>query len=157
VHQTGMPDVELLVRLINTLDPQFHKPYQWGAYATTFRRQIPTEAEYQSSVDVLRRGVEAFPKDWELSWLLGLRLYYDLKEGTADEVQRRKEEGATYIERAMHAPKAPQDLAVLASKMATELGQEERALRDVREMILNTDDPAAKAKLQRRYALLASD
>src|SRR5262245_7974242 len=37
VHQTGMPDVELLVRLINTLDPRFHKPYLWGAYATTFR------------------------------------------------------------------------------------------------------------------------
>jgi tetratricopeptide (TPR) repeat protein len=157
VHHTGMPDVEQLVRLINILDPLFRRPYLWGAYATTFRRQTATEDEYRSSVDVLRRAVVAFPNDWELNWLLGLRLYFDLKIGAADELARNRQEAVTYIERAMHAPDAPQDIAIMASTMRTQLGQKERALRELREMILNTDDANARAQLQRRYALLASD
>jgi hypothetical protein len=74
----GMPDVERLLATVNRLDPWFHRPYVWGAHATTFRGRA-REAEYQSSVDILRRGLAVFPKDWELSWLLGLRLFYDVK------------------------------------------------------------------------------
>src|SRR5262249_41634527 len=154
--QTGMPDVELLVRLINRLDPTFRKPYFWGAYATTFRKQIPTEDEYRGSAEILRRALEVFPDDWELNWLLGLRLFFDLTSGGAHEVARRKDEGAAYIERAMHLPNSPKDLPILAAIMRTRLGQKERALRELREMILNTDDEKARTPLQRRYAQLAS-
>jgi hypothetical protein len=163
IHDTGMPDTESLVKLVNTLDPTFRKPYIWGAYATTFRqpagpnRLVSTPDEYRASVDILRRGVQVFPGDWELAWVLGVRLYLDLKGDSPEEQTRNQEEGATYIERAMHLPDAPRHLPILAASLRTKLGQKEKALRDLREMILITEDEKARAELVRRYAAMASD
>jgi hypothetical protein len=156
-HETGIPDAEKLVLLVNRLDPQFRRAYIWGAHAMPFRRKFATEDEYRASVDVLRRGVAIFPDDWELNWLLGLRLALDLKSGSAEEVRRRKEEGAGYIERAMRLPGAPPDLPILAASVRTGLGQKERALRELREMILNTEDEKARLQLKERYARMVSD
>lgn len=157
VANHGMPDVESLIALINRVDPYFRKPYHWGAFATTFRKQIATQAEFQSSVDILRRAVATFPRDWELSWQLGLRLYLDLKPEDKAERARLQEEGAMYIERAMRLPGAPSDLPILAATLRTKLGQKDRALRALREMILNTDDDRARARLETQYAGMASE
>jgi hypothetical protein len=157
VANHGMPDVESLLALINRVDPYFRKPYQWGSFATTFRQQRATQAEFRSSVDVLRRGIAIFPDDWELAWLLGLRLFLDLKPEDKAERARLQEEGAMYIERAMRLPGAPADLPVLAATLRTKLGQKDRALRELREMILITEDEAARQKLQAKYAALASE
>ena len=157
VANHGMPDVESLVALINRVDPYFRKPYHWGAFAATFRKQIATQAEFQSSVDILRRGVAVFPRDWELCWQLGLRLFLDLKPEDKAERARLQEEGAMYIERAMRLPGAPSDLPILAATMRTKLGQKDRALRALREMILNTEDDGARARLQAQYAGRASE
>jgi hypothetical protein len=151
VHDTGMPDVEKLVELINRLDPRFRRPYAWGAYATTFRKRVATQEEYHASVDILRRAVAQFPTDWELHWLLGLRLYFDIKDNGS------KDEGAMYIERAMRLPGSPPDLPMLAASLRTRLGQKERALRELREMILTLEDPKARKPLEARYAALASE
>jgi hypothetical protein len=157
VHEHGMPDVEKLIATINRLDPWFRRPYVWGAHATTFRRGDASQEEYQASVEILRRAVAIFPRDWELAWLLGLRLFYDLEPGNEDAHARLREEGAMWIERAMRMPDAPDDLPILAAALRTRLGQKERALRELREMILVTEDDAARAKLEERYAVLASE
>lgn len=157
VHDNGMPDTEALVRLVNVLDPQFRKVYTWGAYSTTMRQGMATEEEYRSSVEILRRGLEVFPNDWELSWIMGVRLFLEMNGGTDEEKAKRKEEGVMYIERAMHNPKAPKDLPLLAASLRTQLGQKEQALRDLQEMILNTDDDKAREILINRYRGLASE
>ncbi len=157
LHDTGNPDTEQLVRLVNVLDPVFRKAYIWGAYATTMRNGFATEEEYRSSVEVLRRGLEVFPNDWELNWILGIRLFTEMKSGTDEEQRQRKEEGAMYIERAMYSPKAPSDLPILAASLRTRLGQKEQALRDLREMIFNTEDEKARALLVAKYSVLASE
>jgi hypothetical protein len=157
VHDHGMPDVEKLVLLMNRLDPWFRKPYFWGAHATTFRRRSVTQEEYLASVEVLRRAVERFPKDWELSWLLGLRLFFDVKTQDVAAQTRLREEGAMYIERAMRLPGAPSNLPLLAVSLRTRLGQKERAMRELREMILTTEDEKAREILEARYAALADE
>jgi hypothetical protein len=158
VQSHGMPDVEKLVLLINRLDPWFHRVYLWGAHATTFRTKAgATQDEYRASIDILRRAVEIFPGDWELAWLLGVRLFFDLKPSTKAEETPQREEGAMYIERAMRLPGAPTDLPLLAASLRTRLGQKERALRELREMILTTEDEKARAVLEQRYALLADE
>lgn len=156
VHNTGMPDTEALVRLVNTLDPRFRYAYLWGAYSVLYREQAPTQAEFRSSIDVLRRAVKVFPDDWEFHWLLGMRLFLDLKPVDPVEAEKAKEEGVAHIEQAMHSPKAPSDLPFLAASLRTRLGQKEHALRDLREMILKTEDRKARAELENRYAFLAS-
>ena len=110
-----------------------------------------------ASVEILRRGVAAFPRDWELAWVLGLRLFLDVKGGTEAEERQRKEEGAAYIEHAMRLPGAPNTLPYLAASLRSKLGQKERALHDLREMILNTEDEKARAELVARYSFLVND
>jgi hypothetical protein len=156
-HKTGMPDTDALVRLVTVLDPHFRRPYVWGAYATVMKEGFATQDEYESSLAIARAGVAAFPDDWELNWILGVRLYLEIKGGTLEEQARRHEEGAMYIERAMRSSKAPSDMTILAATIRTNLGQKELALRDLREMILNTDDVRARDVLEAKYAALASE
>jgi hypothetical protein len=157
VQNHGMPDVEKLILLINRLDPWFRRPYYWGAHATTYRTQTPRPEEFLASVAILRRAVARFPTDYEMAWLLGLRLFFDIKSDRPEEQARLREEGAMYIERAMRLPGAPPDLPVLAASLRTRLGQKERALRELREMILTTEDDNARATLEAKYATLANE
>jgi hypothetical protein len=157
VKNTGMPDVDKLIAEVNAVDPRFRRPYFWGSYATVFRQKVATPEEYESSVRILRRGIAVFPSDWELHWNLGIRLYFDIKRSDPDEQRRLREEGAAFIERAMHLPRAPATLAFTALAMRSKLGQRDRALRGLKEMILTTEDPAARKKLEERYAELVSD
>jgi hypothetical protein len=156
VKRTSLLDVEALLRLVNTLDPHFRRPYVWGGYATTYRQAVPTQTEFQESVRILERGITALPDDWELLWLLGLRYYLDLKSNEPSVARQYLERGATLIERAMRAPDAPSTLPILASTIRTKLGQRDRALRELGEMILHTEDPATRQVLKERYAVLAS-
>jgi hypothetical protein len=156
-HNTGMPDTEALVRLVTTLDPTFRYAYLWGAYSVLYRNRYPTQEEYRSSVEILRRALAQFPDDWEFSWTLGMRLFFDLKPKDPAELEKNKEEGTALIERAMHLPNAPKDLPFLAATMRSKLGQKTRALHDLREMILSTEDPNARAELENRYAALVSE
>jgi hypothetical protein len=156
-HESTLQDVDQLLELVNAFDPRFRRPYLWGGYATVFRRRLATQKEYRASVVLLERGVAAFPQDWELAWLLGLRYYLDLKSDDPAEQRRFKEQGVDWISRAMRMPDAPPDLPGLAAALRTELGQKDRALRELREMILETSDEKARAKLIARYASLASE
>lgn len=147
--------VDALVGAVNALDPQFRRPYRWGAFATTYKNGAATQAEFEASVRVLERGVKAFPEDHELLWLLGLRYTFDLTPKDDAEKTRNAELGATYMERAMRAPGAPATYALSAAALRTRLGQTERALKELEEMILNTSDPRARAQLEAKYRDLA--
>jgi hypothetical protein len=155
-RKTALGHVDKLLELVNTLDPRFRRPYHWGGYATTFRQGGPTQDEYRASIAVLERGAEEFPDDWEMAWLLGTRYFLDLKGRDEAETQRFKELGAAWIERAMRLPDAPSDLPLLAASMRTKLGQRERALGQLREMMLTTTDEKVRKQLEERYAELAS-
>lgn len=146
-----LADVEPLVELVNTLDPWFRRPYVWGGYATTYRQKIPTQEEFRSSIEILERGLERFPCDWEMHWVLGLRYYMDLRVDDPDEQRRLKELGADHIERAMRCPGADPRLPITAAAFRTQLGQKDRALKELREMILHTEDPKARETLMQRY------
>ena len=153
--QSGLRDVEPLLELVNALDPFFRRPYRWGAYATTYRTGPANQEEFRASIRVLERGVRAFPDDWELFWVLGLRHAYDLQSEDPAERRRWREQGADYMEKAMHMPEAPPDLPLDAASMRTRLGQTDRALRELGEMILSATDDATRAKLAERYQAIA--
>jgi hypothetical protein len=55
----------------------------------------------------------------------------------------------------MHKPDAPSNIATLAAGLRTSLGQHERALENLRQIILTTDDSEAQEKLIRTYRGLA--
>ncbi|MFH0900046.1 MAG: hypothetical protein V2A73_05400, partial [Pseudomonadota bacterium] len=145
------------LELVCSVDPHFRRPYWWGGFATTYRTGRATQAEFRESIHLLERGLEVFPTDWEIAWLLGLRYSFDVQGKDEEETRRNQELGASYMERAMRSPAAPADLPLLASSLRTKLGQKDRALRELREMILATTDPKTRKTLATRYAAMISE
>ncbi|WP_428263007.1 hypothetical protein [Haliangium sp.] len=158
LRDTEVYQYRYLTRYIDTimaLDPQYERVYEWAAYAVLYQGTVPTQEEYRLSAVYLERAMAKFPHRYEYAWLAGLRYYFDIKSDDPDEQARLREHGADLIEQAMHKPDAPGNLATLAYGLRSKLGQRERALNDLREVILTTDDPKAQADLIRRYRQLA--
>jgi hypothetical protein len=140
---------------IIALDPKFKRVYEWASYAVTFQGGTVEPEEYALSVRYLERAMEEYPEHYRYFWLAGIRYYIDLKSDDPAQQQRYREHGAALIEQAMLKPDAPGNLALLAAGLRTELGQRERALENLRTMIMSTDDPETQAKLIKTYQNLA--
>jgi hypothetical protein len=143
-----------LVDAITTLDPSFHRVYEWGARAMTLAREGVDNSTYLHAIDVLQRGMKQFPDDWRLPYLAGQIYTQDLE--TKDAAQRRAwdEKGTLLIESAIRKPGAPAEAAEWAAVMRTKLGEHERAVRELREMLLVTQDSKARDALIKRLATL---
>jgi hypothetical protein len=164
---TGETDLHHLERFVDTiieLDPRFKRVYRWAAYAVTYKDagskmnvDGATQAEYRASARYLERAIQEFPDGYELYWLAGLRYYLDLKSEDPAEQARFKERGVELIEQAMRKSDAPRDLGTLAASLRTRLGQKERALHDLKEMVLSTDDAEARQKLLSKIGVTSGD
>lgn len=158
----GGPDstsdgVAAIVEAINALDPRFQRPYEYGARAITITRGV-TQKSYLRSLAVLEHGMKEFPDDWKLPMLAGQIYTQDLE--TTDPAQRRAwdERGTLLTESAIRKPGAPTDAATWVAFMQTKLGQRDRAIQDLREMILVTrDDNARHTLLDKLATLVDSD
>lgn len=149
--------IAALVEAIVALDPQHHRIYEWGARAITLASRGVDNAAYLRAVAVLEAGARQFPDDWKLPYLAGQIYTQDLQ--TKDPAQRRAwdERGTLLTESAIRKPNAPADAATWAATMRTRLGQHQRAVDGLREMLLVTDDAAARARLLAKLAELEHD
>jgi hypothetical protein len=157
----GQSDLRYLERFIDNvlaLDPRFKRPFLWAAYAVTFKggKKVmkggeefvaPTQEEFQVSAYYLRRGIEAFPEDYDFYRALAMRLWWDLEPESEEERRLNREEAAALMERAVRLPTAPPDAATFAATLWSELGELEHARRTLREMLLTTNDERARAKM----------
>jgi len=148
--------VAALVEAIVALDPHFQKIYEWGARAITLARRGVDNAAYQRAIAVLDTGARQFPDDWKLPYLASEIYTQDLQ--TTDPAQRRAwdEQGTLLTESAIRKPNAPAQAATWAATMRTRLGQHQRAIDGLREMLLVTDDASARARLLATLADLAN-
>ena len=146
-----------LVEAIIALDPRFHRIYEWGGRAITLASRGVDNAAYQRALAVLEAGAQQFPDDWRLPYLAGEIYTQDLT--TKDPAQRRAwdERGTLLTESAIRKPNAPAEAATWAATMRTRLGQHQRAVDGLREMLLVTDDSAARARLLAKLADLERD
>ena len=103
---------------------------------------------------MLDAGARQFPDDWRLPYLAGEIYTQDLETG--DPAQRRAwdEQGTLLTETAIRKPNAPAGTATWAAMMRTRLGQRQRAIDGLREMLLVTDNVTARARLLARLAEL---
>jgi hypothetical protein len=132
------------------LTPTFKPLYEWAAYAVTYRIGTANQDEFRSSIRYLEKGMEEFPDEYRYPWIAGTRYYFDLWSPDAATRRRYRERGAELIEQAMTKPKAPQDLATTAANMRSKLGQTQRALENLRQMVMSTDDEQARATMLKR-------
>ena len=149
--------IAALVEAIIALDPQFHRIYEWGARAITLASRGVDNAAYLRAIAVLDAGGRAFPDDWKLPYLAGEIYTQDLQ--TTDPAVRRAwdERGTLLTESAIRKPNAPIEAATWAATMRTRLGQHQRAVDGLREMVLTTEDDKARARLLAKLADLEHD
>jgi hypothetical protein len=155
--QTTPDAVASICEAVIALDPKFHRAYEYcGGAISFFALTSPStdQAVLLRAVAMLERGAREFPNDWHLPNLAGQIYTQDLK--TDDPVLRREwdERGTLLVESAIRKPGAPAELQDWAAVMRTKYGQQQRAIRDLREVLLVTTDSKARKRLTARLAQL---
>lgn len=155
--QTTVNGIAGLVEAIVALDPQYQVIYEWGARAITLASRGVDNAAYLRAIAVLEVGGREFPDDWKLPYLAGQIYTQDLQ--TKDAAQRRvwDERGTLLTESAIRKPNAPPEAATWAATMRTRLGQHQRAVDGLREMLLVTNDESIRTRLLTKLAGLEHD
>jgi hypothetical protein len=150
-------NVAELVEAVVAVDPEFHRSYELGARAMTLAKHDVDQATYLRAIAVLEQGMARFPTDWRLPYLAGQIYSQDLQ--TTDPAQRRAwdERGTLLVESAIRKPGAPAEAAEWAAVMRTKLGQHERAVQGLREMLLITSDIKVQKSLLERLAKLENE
>ncbi len=143
-----------LCEAIVALDPRFHRPYEYCGGAMTLARQGVDQSSYLRAAALLERGAREFPNDWRLPNLAGQIYTQDLQSDDPKQVRAWQEKGTLLVESAIRRPGAPADLADWAAVMRTKFGQRERAIRELREVLLTTPETAARKALIERLAKL---
>ena len=135
-----------LVEAVVALDPQYHRIYEFGAMAMTLASGA-TQDSFLRAIAVLERGIAEFPNDWKLPNLAGQMYTQDLQSSDPAQQRAWNEKGLLLVESALRKPGASPEAATWAATMRTKLGQHERAVRELREMILLTPDAQARERM----------
>ena len=114
-----------------------------------------TQQSFLRALAVLEKGITIFPDDWKLPYLAGQIYTQDLV--TTDPKQQRAwdERGTLLTESAIRKPGAPLEAATWVAFMRTKLGQRERAITDLRELLLVTRDESSRKEMIDKLAKLA--
>ncbi len=146
--------VAALTEAVAALDPRFRRNYEFGAVAMTAARRGVGNAVRLRAIALLRRAMEMYPTHWRYPKLAGEIYLIDLE--TADPAQRRAwdEQGALLLETASRKPDAPAGSGISAAVLQSRLGQYERAVASLQEMLLLTSDDKARARILDELAKL---
>lgn len=141
-----------LVEAIVALDPRFERVYPFTGAALSAMGTEPSTDDLLASIRLLERGMREFPENCKLPLLAGQVYTVELESDDPEQVARWQLEGARYLERAVRIQGCPKDVATVAAHLRTKLGQRDKAVRDLRELILYTDDRVQREKLIAKLA-----
>lgn len=159
----GSPDdtadgVRGLVEAVVAADPSMVRAYELGATWIQWVDGGHTVEDLVWSVDLLERAMTRFPDRWQLPYQAGQIYVLDLLEHEDDPRHAAwRERGLELLEHAIRTPGAPQDLATRIAHERTQMGQLDRAARDLEELILTTHDAATRQKLVDKLAELRDE
>jgi len=117
------------------LDPHFVEPYLFGALVVAEDAQ-----QIDRGLELLERGMEANPDRWELPFRAGFITYVHRKDHPR---------AATWFERAMRCPGAPEYVHKFAAYVYRQGGNKAASLRLWRDLAETTDDPALREVAER--------
>ncbi len=142
------------LQTIIDLDPRWKTPYRWAGVATMYNGQAITRERILASNHFLKLGIEHFPSDWELPFMLGCNLLFELKAKDATEHARFTSEGADWIRRAALVGGAPPWAALLAATILRKEGREDAALRHLEQVYYSTTDERTRQEVHNRLLAL---
>ena len=149
--ETGDYDqLEQFIDAILDLDPNFKTVYEWAAYAVTFKEDVSQEKEFHISIRYLERAMKQYPNEAKYFWQAGVRYYLDLWSEDPEQRRKWRERGAELISQSMTKKGATTRMATLASALHTKLGKKDRAIRELQQMIMTTDNPYQRKLLENR-------
>lgn len=143
-----------LIEALVALDPRFKRAYAWGALAMTKIGIGATNDDMLAAIRVLERGMAEFPDEYKLPLYAGQIYTVDLTSDDPAQVAAWQLEGVRYLERAVRNPRAPRSVGTFAAHLRSQLGQREKAIRDLRELITYTDSAQERQKLVDKLAQL---
>ena len=153
-------NVERYLDAINTLDPPFREPYRLADSLMSFQNNDPDRAgSTRSARRIIERGVRERPNDAEL-WLdLGQFLAYIGPSAlpTDEEREQWRRDGAAAMARAGEL--GGEDDIILAKSISavsllSKRGENEAALHLLEKIYGMTEDPEAKADIERRIRVV---
>jgi len=153
-EQSTAAGVADLAMAVAASDPHFRPVYEKGALAITADRGNIDNVALRRALDLLDQGMRTYPDDWKLPLLAGQIYLIDMK--TSDPAERRAwdEKGALLLESAVRKPSAPQTAATIAATVRTKLGQQERAVQNLRELAITTTNEESRKSLLLKIAEL---
>jgi tetratricopeptide (TPR) repeat protein len=144
--------VASLCEAIEALDPHHRRAYEWCALA--IKTRAVDQSSYLRAVTLLEHGLEIFPDDWQIPNAAGEIYLLDLQ--TKDPEQRRKwdERAAQLFESATRKPNAPSTTALNIAQLRTKLGQHQRAIDGLKELLLTSQDDRSRRDIIDKLAEL---
>lgn len=115
------------INAITELDPHFRLVYEWAGTVIMYGGKIDNRSVMASN-RLLEEGIERFPEDWMLCFMLAINYYFEMTPTTEEERTRYRELGIYYFQRASHLPNAPAYLRLAAASVARRYGDHEIAL-----------------------------
>lgn len=149
--------VASLAEAVAALDPMFRRNYDVGSIAMSAAKRGVDNSIHLRAIALLEQASAAFPTMWRYPNVEGQIYIVDLE--TTDPEQRRAwdERGALLLETAARKPNAPPDLALHAAILQTRYGRQQRAMDNLRELLLITDDPRSRKQLIDKLAQLSKE
>lgn len=126
-----------MLDIITTLDPKWLYPHMFGGITLSLDLDRPDLAN-----KLLEKALVEHAGNWKVPFLIGFNAYFGMGDART---------AARYIEQASRLPDSPAYLKGFASRLHVMGGGKDRALQFLKEVIQQTEDPALKEQLEKRY------
>ncbi len=136
------------------LDPAWRAPYKWAGVATMYNGRPITNDMVMVSSRFLAEGVQQFPSDWELPFMLGCNYLFELHPADPTQAEGWRRQGAEWIRRAAIVGGAPAWVPLLAATIMHKEGQDEAAVRHLEEVYVTTEDERTREQVKNRLISL---
>jgi len=100
--------------------------YQWAGVVTMYGGQVIDNQAVMASNRFLEMGVERYPDEWLLAFMLGCNYRFEMIPETEEQAAEWRVLGAGYLRQAAQLPGAPPRLALTASRILDRYGEAEQ-------------------------------
>jgi hypothetical protein len=144
-----------LLEAIIALDPEFERVYGFIGAAMSGLTTEPSTDDLLAAIRLLEIGMQHFPASYRLPLVAGHIYTGELETDDPEQRKRWDLAGVLMFDRSTRVPGAPKTVATAAAHLRTKHGQREKAIEDLRELIVYTTDPGDRQLLVDKRAALS--
>ncbi len=131
----GLPQAFELADLITDVDPLYGYAYQAAGVALNSAKRL------DESDAILAKGMHNVGDRWQLPFYLAFNHWYERNDLAT---------GASYLQRAAAVPGAPNLVREMVARLSSAAGQADAAVAYFENLLLSTDEPGLRERLEER-------